>query len=427
MIHWVGGKLHRNAEGRAVAESVIAAFFGQAILVVSGVLVARALGVTDRGYLALLVLIPTTLALVGALGLPTAVTYFVSQQPQAARGIAASVVLPGVLQAASLVIIHAIALVLLFSADREEVMGAGLATLVAIPAALTYHYGLGLLQGLQLFRHWNLLGWLGPTLYSIAVIALVLLSAGQLVPIAIAWVTTSLVVSALIVVVVLRELPRPLTPAVATNRRAMLRFGMADLVASLSPVQRLRLDQAVVGLVLSPAALGLYVIGLAFTNLIPFIAQAIGIVGYPRVAANPDARDRRRLLWRYFLAAMVTCGLVFGVLEIAAGWLVPTFYGAEFVDAVLLTRILLLSALLLAGRRVLVDLARGAGNPGYGTWAEVASWVSLVPALLVLTPTFGVEGVAWAMVISATVSFCVVCALVAGDRGDRSMMRGGLG
>ena len=93
----------------------------------------------------------------------------------------------------------------------------------------------------------------------------------------------------------------------------------------------------------------------------------------------------------------------------------PSFFGSEFADAVLVTRILLIAALLLALRRVLVELLRGSGSPGGGNLAELVAWLSLLPALAVLTPAWGVSGAAASMVISSAASFAVI-AWVAGRR-----------
>ena len=59
-------------------------------------------------------------------------------------------------------------------------------------------------------------------------------------------------------------------------------------------METFRLDQAVVGLFLTPAALGLYVVGLAFANLPRFIAQSVGYIAYPRIN-SPCACDAPRL------------------------------------------------------------------------------------------------------------------------------------
>ena len=63
---------------RSALESVITGFLAQLILVVSGVLTARILGVEGRGYFALLTLFPVLLVQIGNLGLPQAVTHYMA-------------------------------------------------------------------------------------------------------------------------------------------------------------------------------------------------------------------------------------------------------------------------------------------------------------------------------------------------------------
>ena len=46
----------------------------------------------------------------------------------------------------------------------------------------------------------------------------------------------------------------------------------------------------VIGLFLAPAALGLYVVAQAFTNLPRFISESVGAVAYPNIAASADRR-----------------------------------------------------------------------------------------------------------------------------------------
>jgi O-antigen ligase len=99
-----------------------------------------------------------------------------------------------------------------------------------------------------------------------------------------------------------------------------------------------------------------------------------------------------------------------------AGGLISLFFGAEFSDATRITQILLLASLFMAGRRVLTDGVNGYGYPGLGTIAEVASWVILVPGLVVLLPWLGAEGVALALTIAwgASLLLLLVLALFAG-------------
>jgi O-antigen/teichoic acid export membrane protein len=96
---------------------------------------------------------------------------------------------------------------------------------------------------------------------------------------------------------------------------------------------------------------------------------------------------------------LVICGGIVLCLEALCGALVPVLFGAEFTEAVGITRILLLSALIMSLKRVLNDCARGLGHPDYGLQAELASWLPLVPGFLLIGDT--AIGVAWILVASS--------------------------
>jgi O-antigen/teichoic acid export membrane protein len=114
-------------------------------------------------------------------------------------------------------------------------------------------------------------------------------------------------------------------------------------------------------------------------------------------------------MWRFFGIAWVLAGAIVIALELSIGWLLPLLFGDEFSDAVPLTRILLVGALLYSVRRVLIDGARGAGRPGLGSAVELVSFVTLLAGIAVLAPIFGAEGIATAVAIAAGVGLLVLC------------------
>jgi hypothetical protein len=204
------------------------------------------------------------------------------------------------------------------------------------------------------------------------------------------------------------------------SRRKMMRFGAKGLLGSMSAVETFRIDQAVIGLFLTPAALGLYVVGVSITNLPRFLAQSIGMIAYPIVATTRDLRASYRAVWRYFWISIAISIAVVAPLELMAGALIPFFFGDDFAHSATIARILLAGTVAVGARRVLTDGARGAGYPGAGTIAEIASWVALAPTLIVLVPRYGVDGVAAALAASWAISLAVLVAMVlrAGIRGS---------
>jgi len=397
----------------SLAGSILAAVLGQCALIVSGGLSARILGVQDRGYLALLVLFPAVLGQIGSLGLPLAATFELSRNRARAADLVRTLASPALAQAGCLVVLHAGILAAVFWSDPHAVRVGALLSLGAVPAILAQSYGLAFLQGRQRFAAFNTLRTLPAATYSLAVLVIFVAGGGNLQWVAVGWVASSLAVGAVTLLIALRPLPLKTARRQASSLSAMLRFGLKGLLGWTSPIETFRLDQAIVGLFLSPVALGLYVVGLAFANLPRFIAQSIGYIAYPRVASR-EGRAAWAEMWQFFLLTVAASSLVVVGLELSVSRLVPWIFGASFSGAVSLTRILLVGALFLSARRVLTDGAQGLGRPGLGTIAEISSWVFLVPALAIFTPLLGARGVALALTVSAALSFGVLLALVSG-------------
>src|SRR5439155_18192495 len=160
---------------RASIETVAAGVLGQGMLMISGILVARLLGVENRGHLALMTLFPLIIVLTGTLGLPTATTYYIAQGTDARR-LVRSLLGPALRQAVVLQVAHGALLWAVFHGTPGAVEAAAGYTVVGIPAFMTLTWGLAILQGQHRFRAFNVFRLLQPTLYSAA--AVVVFAAG---------------------------------------------------------------------------------------------------------------------------------------------------------------------------------------------------------------------------------------------------------
>jgi O-antigen/teichoic acid export membrane protein len=312
-------------------------------------------------------------------------------------------------------LLHAAILAAVFWNDPQPVRVSALISLFAVPAMLVHLYGTAILQGRQKFFAFNAVRLFPAACYSLAMLIVFVFGVHELESVVVGWLAATLITGAIAGVVAVRGLVLRGVRAAVVSLGAMLRFGLKGLLGWSSPVEAFRLDQAVVGLFLSPAALGLYVVGLSFANLPRFIAQSVGVIAYPRIAARRGAEAWREL-WQFFWLATGSSAAIVLALELVIGWLVPVFFGDEFSGAVPLTRILLVAALFLSARRVLADGAQGLGRPGLGTIAEVSSWIFLLPALGIFTPLWHARGVAVALAVSAALSFAVLLVLVLRSR-----------
>jgi O-antigen/teichoic acid export membrane protein len=384
---------------------------------ISGPLVARMLGVDGRGQLAALILWPTVIAQLGSLGLPLAVTYELARGSAGAARAKRAVLLFAGPQAAILSAVHVAVLLFVLNGEPASIRAAGLSTLVAVPAALAQQYGLAMLQGKQRFAAFNTLRLLPAAVYAGGVVALFVIGAGSIVSVVLVTMGANLAVGVTTLATGLRAAWGASAAGQPAGVSAMVRFGLRGLLGSVSPIESFQLDQMVLALFLAKEALGLYVVGLAFTNLPRFVSQSVGLVAYPAIAGQTDTKAAKRSLWAFFWLTMAMAVVIVLPLWLAAGRLVPFFFGGDFRDAVAVTRILLPGALFAAGRRILSDGMRGRGHAAAGTVAEVVAWFWLAPALAILVPIWGVNGVAVALSGSYALSLATLL-LLAAARGE---------
>ncbi len=388
---------------RAIAGNIGVSLVTQACLLLSGVAGARILGVLDRGRSALLLLFATVLPLIGTLGTPLAATYWIARDK--GSGIRVLRTLRGVItaQTAGLIVVHACVLLVVFNGAPGGVQVAAAISLFATPAIVAFFYALAVLQGTQDFRTLNLCMLIFPPLNAGILVAILLVGARGLWLVTAIWVAGYLL-SASVSVIAARRSLRKVATADGRSEPArvgeMVRFGLKALLGSMSPLTGFQLDQAIVGLFISQIALGIYVVAVAFTNLPRFVAQAVGLVAYPHVAADGNEHGRAREIVKFVGLAVVLCGAIILATELALPFVVPVLFGKAFSSAVAVGRILLISTFLFCVTRVLSDCSRGAGRPALGTFAEIASLTTLFPFVVLLSSS-GAQGVAVALALSA--------------------------
>jgi antigen flippase len=394
---------------RDAALAVATGFAIQAVLVVTGPLLARMLGPDGRGYLAALTLWPLVITQLGNLGIPSALTYSIARDSSASRALARFGLGFALPQALILVALQAVWLLVILHGDPHSVRVAGWLTLALVPAMLAQQYGLALLQGhlrLRLFNAMRLMPW---ALYAIGVATLFVVGEHAILPIVAALLAAFWITGTTCLISGLRLCRGNATPSV--GRRFLVSFGLRGLLSSFSAVDVLRPDQVVLALFLSPSALGLYVVGLAFTNLPYFIAKSVGLITFPWVASRTDRADARRTMWSLLWLTTTLAVVLVAILCATAQWLVPLFFGRSFDAAVTVTYIVLPGTVFLSARRVLSEGLKGRGYPLAGTLGELLSLAWVAIALAIFVPAWGIYGAAAALSSSYVISLLLLLVL----------------
>jgi O-antigen/teichoic acid export membrane protein len=191
-------------------------------------------------------------------------------------------------------------------------------------------------------------------------------------------------------------------PSIALARRIGA-YGLRGQVGGVMSQLNLRLDFVLLTAFAGPAVLGVYAVASKFAELIRIFGMALTYVFYPKFAGEGPSRaveSARRLMPK---AAMVTvAGLV--PLWVAAGFVIPAFYGPRFDAAVTPTRIILIGLALDGVAGVVSGFLYGVRRPGLNSCAMAAGLAITVVLDLLLIPRYEATGAAIASAVAYTVT-----------------------
>jgi O-antigen/teichoic acid export membrane protein len=398
---------------RQVLQSLWASAGIQAALFGSGVLVARALGPSDRGELAIVQILPAVAAQVTCIGVPAAATYFIAKNRWVWRRLSRDLLSVSILQMLlSLALVAALDVFFLGSKGSDAHIAAAMAA-ASIPLMIGQFYALAVLQGLGDLRSFNIYRAAPVLLYTLGLLASIPFGITLISSTAI-WLGSQVITVIGLCLVFLRR--RRVADVAAPGstppeRGEVVRFGAAGFLAQVSPVETFRVDQLAVAALFSSEVVGFYAVASSISNIPRFIADGIVAVAYPHVAEQSREAGRASSR-RYMLVAVAMCGgsaLAIGVL---LPWLIPALFGAQFDDAVPLGILLLAGAALISIRRVGSDCLRALGKPGASTVIELITWVVIAVGFVTIGTHGAGRGIALSLAIAAAVGLALTFPLL---------------
>ncbi|MBN9795625.1 hypothetical protein DMP17_44725 [Pseudonocardia sp. TMWB2A] len=176
----------------------------------------------------------------------------------------------------------------------------------------------------------------------------------------------------------------------------MLRFAMLSWGGSVAGVLVLKLDQLMLVFLTSAAEIGYYIVAVSVSEIVVVAVVALREI----LTAQSASVTGPSLVMR--TARLVLYGglLVAAAGSVACPVLLPLLFGADFAHAVLPTQILLIGAVFSGVSIVLGAGLAGAGRPGLFSAAQAFGVVVTVVAMLLLAPRYGGIGAAAASSIT---------------------------
>jgi O-antigen/teichoic acid export membrane protein len=385
---------HLKAFTGLTAVQVVQLFAG----LITGPLLARALGADGRGLLA-------------AIAVPLGVAPFVAQLGlgafavnRIAKGVApgrvfGSIAVP-LLVVGGAVAVSAPWLASLLSEGREPVDEFLTIGFMLLPLALLINLAMDVAWGLSAWRALASARGLVALSALIGIVVLYLLHELSVRSAAIVTIASAFApVAALLPI--FRRIGRPRPDRVMT--RAALSFGVRAWPGTLASLANQRFDQLLMIPLVPARELGLYAVAVTIASLSTVLSSQIPTVVLPRIAGG-----EKHLLPQTMRALLLTVIATQACLAVGTVLLLEPVFGADFADARPLVFVLLGGWLAQSGVTTLAQSLAATGKPGAPSVGELVSLATTVPALILVLPSMGAMGAAIVTLVAYVLNFAIL-------------------
>lgn len=397
----------------------VASVFGSRLLMLAvgmltSILLARTLGPSGRGELAVLLVVPTLVLTFADLGLKQAAVYFVGQRVVPVEQVVQTVLFL-VFATSPACLLAVLAVYAVQGTTRYGALTVGMA-MAAVPLTLLATYTRGVALGVGQIRTYNrVLSFTSPL--NLGGIALLVGVLGLGVRGALGAYLLSAAVVAGYSLRFLAGVAPPVPRYVRGLPLRMIRLGIVYSAATFALLLSYRVDVVLLQRAVSEAQVGLYTLGTNLAELVWQIPAAMTPVLFSRSAnsRDPQAFSRRMAkLLRLTLLAGTVAGAAFFV---AAPWVIPLAYGDAFRASVGVHRMLLPGIVVSLVYHLLHSDLQGKGRPYISLSVFLPVAVLNVVLNLLWIPRWGILGSAAASSVTyagGAVALAVVYARVCG-------------
>ena len=367
---------------------------GNAGYFVSVLLLARGLQPAERGAVAFVTVSALVVSNLASFGTAEATRVFAAQRPAERPRLLTNVVLASTAGGLVGAVLACAALVALGDARPEGIGALELAAIAvgAVVGAIGLA-GAAFLHGCSRFSTYSRLLAAGPWLYAV-LIAVIWAGWGLTVErAAVAWVAAQAVPAVLFCGAAARVtgFGRPDLRLLAETAR----YGARAWLGGLAHLLNARVDQVLIGLLATQAALGTYAVAVNASEVLFYLPSAVGTALLPAVARSGGSAGVERTL-RVFRVVILITVVAVGVAAALGPLLLPIVFGAAYSGAVEPFLWLLPSAIGFVASAVFSTALLASGAPALSSLGPVVSLTVGVGLDIVLIPRLGATGAAMA-------------------------------
>lgn len=376
---------------RAVTLLLRTSLLAQLLGVITGVELARGLGVHNRGALAAAMLWATLAGNVGTLGVEESTTYHVAREPGRVGAITGSALALCALQSVLFFGIAIAIIPVVLHARSHYVIVAAWIYALYVPLNMVSVTLNAVLNGLHRYASFNAVFIAIGLFILFAQTLLLVLGVMTVHTLVIAFVSMYLATALYAAAHVWRAGIGRLSVDRKTMR-SLFSYGIRSHASTVPATLNFSLDQLVISVFLTTTKLGIYVIAVTMSTFTALIGAAAAKAILPNVASAAEGPERARLARRLISATMIMSAAVSLPVVVLAPWLIRLFFGPGYVAGAGVARILLVAAIALSTNRAMEAVLRGIGRPLDAGIAEFVALGATCVGLAVLIPLLGLTG-----------------------------------
>ncbi len=395
-------------------------FFGTVVGLITSVLVARGLGVDNRGTYALVILLSNLVIVFLNSGIEPAITY------QTARGVYnLREVIRGTFALTLWVSLIAIAITFALITFGHRLLFPNIdpqylyLSLAVIPVTLFDLNMVAILRGLQDFRGYNLTELLSqPIVLILTVIFVWVFKLGVLG--AVLAVIIRYIVATIVGMILLRRNAVRLRDVISlllnwSYSRDVLAFGAKAYTYNIVTFLNQRVDVLMLNLFnMGTISIGLYDVAVTLGERMWILSRSVSLVTFSRVAALEDMEAQRARLTTTAARYVLWLQIIFSILVyFFSEWGIVLVYGEDYHASATALRLLLPGIISLGMAHVLSNDIAGRGKPQYIAIQSAVTVVLNIGLNVILIPRLNFVGAALASSISypilmvlLTLAFC---------------------
>lgn len=397
-IRWI---LKGRSSGAATMNTLLSRLFILAINVATGVITARILGPQGRGEQAAMILWPQFLAYTMTLGLPAALVYNFKRYPDEESELFSATLLLGTALGMVATLIGVVFIPVWLEQYSVEVISIAQWFMITAPLALLSITFIAAFEAQGDFAASNQARYLS-VLNTLAILG-VLAIAKVLTPFTagLAYLIPGIPIFFWMLFRLWKRF-QPHWHDLGASYKRLLSYGLRSYGIDLLNTLAAQVDQVLVVGLLAPAAMGMYVVTLSLSRMLVVFQSSVVTVLFPKTAARPIEEvvaltgRAARVSTAFTILAAIPVMLLGPIL-------LRLLYGAEYVGAVSVFRILIIETVLGGTSWVLIQAFMALGRPGTVTILQGIGLGLSIPLMLILIPVYGLVGAGLGLLCSTMV------------------------